>query len=108
MLICLWNGINGLNFTLYVSLRQQLNTLDAAPGDGTFLTAAEIRALTPTKEDITRVPDYTFWLNFNFYGKDMKLLREAKFLCITFCCVSYNQNYFFLLIYGVCLAVVTV
>ncbi|XP_063850104.1 uncharacterized protein LOC135094180 [Scylla paramamosain] len=46
----------------------QLNTLDNAPGDGTFLTAAEMRSVTPTKEDISRHPDHTFWLNFNFYA----------------------------------------
>ncbi|KAK8384269.1 hypothetical protein O3P69_009199 [Scylla paramamosain] len=47
----------------------QLNSLDNAPGDGTFLTAAEMRSVTPTKEDISRHPDYTFWLNFNFYAQ---------------------------------------
>ncbi|XP_050689230.1 uncharacterized protein LOC126981747 [Eriocheir sinensis] len=48
----------------------ELNKLNAAPGDGvTFLTAAEIRGPAITR-DISRAPDHTFWLEFDFYGKD--------------------------------------
>ncbi|XP_050689370.1 uncharacterized protein LOC126981839 [Eriocheir sinensis] len=44
-----------------------INTMDAAPGDLTFLTAAEVRALTPAQDDIARAPDHTFYLTFDFY-----------------------------------------
>ncbi|XP_042224188.1 laccase-1-like [Homarus americanus] len=56
----------------------QLNKLNAAPGDGTFLTAAEIRGVE-VGEDISRTPDYTFWLDFDFYSKNNDFFHHEDY-----------------------------
>lgn len=54
-----------------------LNKLNAAPGDGTFVTAAEIRGLEED-EAIARKPDYQFWLDFDFYSKNNELFHHEE------------------------------
>ena len=60
-----------------ISPPQNLNKLNAAPGDDTFITAAEIRGLEEDKA-IARTPDYTFWLDFDFYEKDNEMFHHEE------------------------------
>ncbi|KAK7068432.1 Multicopper oxidase [Halocaridina rubra] len=54
-----------------------LNTLNQAPGDGTFLTAADIRSIHQDG-DISRTPDYKFWMDFDFKDKDNELFHNKE------------------------------
>ena len=57
---------------------QQVNTLNAGPGDGTFLTAAEMRAIEPSP-DINRTPDYKFFMDFDFMTKNNDWFHHEEY-----------------------------
>ena len=46
-----------------------MNKLNAAPGDGSFITAAEIKA-KDLYLGIDRTPDHKFWMDFDFMTKN--------------------------------------
>ncbi|KAK8384504.1 hypothetical protein O3P69_009357 [Scylla paramamosain] len=67
-----------VNYKSTVREGLELNKLNAAPGDGTFITAAEIRGAAQAR-DVSRTPDYKFWLKFDFYGKDNPAFHHPDF-----------------------------
>nr|XP_045582741.1 laccase-4-like isoform X1 [Procambarus clarkii] len=71
-------GLEDLDYNSTIREGLQLNKLNAAPGDDTFLTAAEIQAVD-MGEDISGTPDHRFWLDFDFYGKNNDLFHHEQY-----------------------------
>ncbi|XP_064103002.1 uncharacterized protein LOC135213077 isoform X1 [Macrobrachium nipponense] len=55
-----------------------INKLNAAPGDGTFFTAAEMRSLDQD-DSFAREPDHKFWLHYDFKNKDNYLFHNKEY-----------------------------
>ncbi|KAF2361462.1 Multicopper oxidase type 1 [Trinorchestia longiramus] len=56
----------------------QVNTLNKAPGDETFLTAAEIQSFGETV-DYSGTPDHTFWIDFDFHPSNNDLFHHEDY-----------------------------
>ena len=56
-----------------------MNTLNKAPGDHMFKTAAEISSAVDNTAMYSGTPDHSFWLDFDFHPSDNEYFHHQKY-----------------------------